>query len=130
MAATPAGDTRVRRRVTTIIKPEGVTAVGAYSANSPNTKWCDKHYLAIIRFGTVATGILSLRGRPVVEPAFANALAPKAAFIGIEGVDFTKINNMVFEVNGFYDAFELAITTVIGGGGSIAIVINSVDTNG
>jgi hypothetical protein len=130
MAATPAGDTRVRRRVTTIIKPDGATAVAAYSASKPDIKWCDKHYIAVVRFGVVTSGIFSVRAKPVIEPAMTNTSPSRSAMIGIETIDFTKINNMAWEVSGFFDAFELAITTVIGGGGSIAIVINSVDTNG
>lgn len=130
MANSNAGDTRVRRRVTTLISPEGVSAAGVTSSNNPNTKWCDKHYITVVRFGIVTTGVISVRAKPVIEPAPANSAAAKAALIGIEGIDFSKINTLSWEVNGFFDAFELAITTLIGGGGTIAIVINSVDTNG
>lgn len=130
MAAQDNGDTRVRRRITTVIRGEGVSAVGNYSSKNSDVKFCDKHFITVARFGTVASGILSIRAKPVVEPAIANAAAMKAAMIGIEGIDFTKINNMSWEVSGFFDAFELSISTVIGGGGTLAIIINSVNTNG
>lgn len=128
--AAPAGDVRVRRRITTVIRGDGVTAVGVYSTKNSDAKYCDKHYITVARFGVVGSGVIAIRAKPVVEPPIANAAAMKAALIGIEGIDFTKINNLSWEVVGFYDAFELAITTIIGGGGSIGIIINSVDTNG
>lgn len=130
MGSADNGDTRVRRRVTTVIRSDGVTAVGVYSAKNPDIKYCDKHYITVARFGTVSSGVLSIRAKPIVEPPIVNAAAMKAAMIGIEGLDFSKVNNMQWEVSGFFEAFETAITTVIGGGGSIAIIINSVNTNG
>lgn len=130
MGAQDNGDTRVRRRITTVIRGDGVTAVNTYSSKNADIKFCDKHYISVARFGTVTTGVFSVRAKPVVEPPIANAAAMKAALIGIEGIDFTKVNNLAWEVSGFFDAFELAITTVVGGGGSISLIINSVNTNG
>jgi hypothetical protein len=128
MASAREGDTRQRRRVTTIIKPEGVSAVGAYSSQNQDGRFCDKHFIHVVYIGAVTGGILSVRARPVnANPGITGGVA-KATLIGIEGADLSKINSTSWEVSGFFDAFELSITNTITGGGSIAVVINSIET--
>lgn len=129
MAQSTSGDVRVRRRATTIIEKAGVSFGGTYSERNQDLLWCDKHFITVQRYGVVTAGILSVRGLAVNAVVGNAGGTAKSSLIGLEGIDFTKVNNLVFEVNGFFQGFELVITSAVVGG-TVSILVNSVDTFG
>jgi hypothetical protein len=128
----PQGDTRSRKRVTTLLPGvggAGQSATGTSSAGSGDLAFCDRHHIAIILFGTVTGGVVTIRARPVNVPTGdSNFGAAKATLIGLESVNLGKeiVNSWI--VDGFFEAFELTVNTAITGGGKIAAIVNSVPT--
>jgi hypothetical protein len=129
MANAPIGDTRVRRRITTVIGDVGYSS-GTFSRKNPDISFCDKHYVTIVIFGTVSGGTVTIRALPVNGAgSYASSLGPPIhTKIGIESVNLADVTAYAFEVNGFYESFEVTINSSITGGGKILVVVNSLPT--
>lgn len=127
-----AGDERVRKRVTTLIAEAGVTATGTYSKSNGDAKFCDRHHISLLVYGAPAGGILRIRARPVNAPSTGSAAADTArpVKIGLEAINVATDLNHSFIINGFFDAFQMSITTAVTGpGAKVVCIINSVQTS-
>lgn len=129
------GDTRTRKRVSTVVgRPNGLASLNAVASEAnKDIAFCDKHFVTLVTFGAITAGIVNVRARPVHSAdAVAAATGPANAIpIGIEAVNLFTATQFNFEVNGFFEAFELKVTTALTGTNpKVIAVINSVQTNG
>lgn len=129
MANQAPGDARIRRRITTVVGDVGYSS-GTFSRKNSDIAYCDKHYVSVVIFGTVSGGVVTVRALPVNGASpYASSLGPPLhTKIGIESMNLATASAYSFEVNGFYESFEVTINSAITGGGKILVVVNSLAT--
>jgi hypothetical protein len=134
MANQPAGGPEAarRRRVTTVIGGDvGISTLAQTVSNkNGDLAFCDRHFISIIPIGTVTGGTIRVRARPIGAAGVKTSVGvAKPVPIGVEAVNLATATTWTFEVGGYFDGFEVNATAAVTGGGKIAVVVNSTQTN-
>ena len=109
------GDTRIRRRVTTVVA-SGFTT-GTVSANAKAAEFCDQHHISIVPKGTITAGAVRVRGKPVGTDSETRLS------LDLESVVMSGSTQLTFFIMGFFDRFEVESSGLTGG--SVTVVVNS-----
>lgn len=129
MAAQSPGDTRTRRRITTVLSGvggAGQSATGISSTINTDLGYCTYHHVVILLYGVITGGVVSIRGKPTNFPEDSNFGASSAVPIGIESINLATEKTTSWVVDGFFAGFELNVVSAITGGGKIAAIVNSI----
>lgn len=111
-------DTRVRPRASQLLA-SGLTTVPAVpvSISSPSLQYCNRHFITVIPVGASVAGTIRVRPSPV-------GLQGTTRIPALESIPIVAGTPTHIPITGFFDGFEVMVTTAITGG-SANVCVNS-----